>query len=64
MRIARVRCFSQWQPFVHGPDVMSKGRVEHGFGAVRVGPTAEDGTVGWSEGAPIGSTYDDASSAG
>ncbi len=39
----RVRCFQQWQPFVHGPYVMSMGRVEHGFDAVVVELTARTG---------------------
>ena len=60
MRIARVTCFRQWQPFADGPYVLSGGRVDHGFDSLVVRITTDSGVEGWGEMAPLGTLYDPA----
>ena len=64
MRIVRVTAWRQWQPFADGPYTCSGGRVAEGFDAVIVRLTADDGTDGFGEFAPLGSFYSDAFAAG
>lgn len=64
MRIVRVTCFRQWQPFADGPYVLSGGRVDHGFDSLVVRVEDESGTVGWGEMAPLGTLYDPAFAGG
>ena len=60
MRIVRVTCFRQLQPFADGPYVMSGGRVEVGFDSSIVRLTTDTGVTGWGEMSPLGTTYDPA----
>ena len=64
MRIIRVTCFRQWQPFTDGPYVLSGGRVDHGFDSLVVRVTTDTGVEGWGEMAPLGTLYDPAFSGG
>lgn len=60
MRIARVTCFRQWQPFVDGPYVLSGGRSDDGFDSLVVRLVTDSGYEGWGEMAPLGTMYDPA----
>jgi L-alanine-DL-glutamate epimerase-like enolase superfamily enzyme len=63
VEIERVTCFRQWQPFVHGPYVLSTGRSDDGFDSlvVRIDAQADGRSVqGWGEMAPLGALYDSA----
>jgi L-alanine-DL-glutamate epimerase-like enolase superfamily enzyme len=67
VKIERVTCFRQWQPFVDGPYVLSAGRSDDGFDSLVVRIEARhDGraVVGWGEMAPLGTMYDPAFAAG
>jgi len=67
VKIERVTCFRQWQPFVDGPYVLSAGRSDDGFDSLVVRLEANvDGrvVVGWGEMAPLGTMYDPAFAAG
>lgn len=60
MRIVRVTCFRQLQPFADGPYVLSGGRVDHGFDSLVVRITTDAGVEGWGEMSPLGTMYDPA----
>lgn len=60
VRISRVTCFRQEQPFADGPYVLSGGRVDHGFDSLVVRLTTENGVEGWGEMSPLGTMYDPA----
>jgi L-alanine-DL-glutamate epimerase-like enolase superfamily enzyme len=60
VRISRVSCFRQLQPFTDGPYVLSGGRVDHGFDSLVVRLTTSDGVEGWGEMSPLGTMYDPA----
>ncbi len=64
MTIVRVACYRQEQPFRDGPYAVSGGRVSLGFDSLVVRLTAEDGTEGWGEMSPLGTTYDPAFAGG
>ncbi|MFM2079090.1 MAG: L-Ala-D/L-Glu epimerase [Actinomycetota bacterium] len=58
VRIARVSCFRQLQPFADGPYVLSGGRVDTGFDSLVVRIVTERGVEGWGEMSPLGAMYD------
>jgi L-alanine-DL-glutamate epimerase-like enolase superfamily enzyme len=58
VRITRVTCFRQQQPFVDGPYVLSDGRVDHGFDSLVVRLVTDTGVTGWGEMSPLGTRYD------
>ncbi|MFZ4719608.1 MAG: mandelate racemase/muconate lactonizing enzyme family protein [Ilumatobacteraceae bacterium] len=60
MRIARVTCFRQLQPFADGPYVLSGGRVDVGFDSLVVRLVTDGGVEGWGEMSPLGAMYDPA----
>ena len=60
MRIARVTCFRQLQPFADGPYVLSGGRVDLGFDSLVVRLVTDAGVEGWGEMSPLGTMYDPA----
>ena len=60
MRIVRVTCFRQWQPFADGPYVLSGGRSDDGFDSLVVRVVTDAGHEGWGEMAPLGTMYDPA----
>ncbi|MCE9516217.1 MAG: mandelate racemase, partial [Mycobacterium sp.] len=60
MRIERVTCHRQVQPFADGPYIMSGGRIEVGFDSLVVCLRTDSGVVGWGEMSPLGTTYDPA----
>lgn len=60
VRIARVSCFRQLQPFADGPYVLSGGRVDVGFDSLIVRLVTESGVQGWGEMSPLGTMYDPA----
>jgi L-alanine-DL-glutamate epimerase-like enolase superfamily enzyme len=63
VRITRVTCYRQSQPFADGPYVLSGGRIDSGFDSLVVRLTVVDGarTVeGWGEMSPLGAMYDPA----
>ena len=60
MRVARVTCFRQFQPFVDGPYVLSGGRVDVGFDSLVVRIVTDGGITGWGEMSPLGTMYDPA----
>ena len=60
VRIVRVTCFRQQQPFADGPYVLSGGRVDVGFDSLVVRLVAESGIAGWGEMSPLGTMYDPA----
>lgn len=60
MRIVRVTCYRQLQPFADGPYVLSGGRVTNGFDSLVVALATSTGVLGWGEMSPLGSTYDPA----
>lgn len=60
MRIVRVTCFRQWQPFADGPYVLSGGRSDDGFDSLLVRLVTDTGHEGWGEMAPLGTMYDPA----
>lgn len=60
MRITRVTCFRQLQPFVDGPYVLSGGRVDVGFDSLVVRLVTDRGVEGWGEMSPLGTMYDPA----
>jgi L-alanine-DL-glutamate epimerase-like enolase superfamily enzyme len=64
VRIARVSCFRQLQPFADGPYVLSGGRVDTGFDSLVVRIVTEHGVEGWGEMSPLGAMYDPAFAAG
>ncbi len=59
MKIVEARLFRQWQPFADGP-YTCRGQTEEGFDSCIVALSAEDGTVGWGEAAPLGAFYAEA----
>ncbi len=59
MKIVSAHAYSQDQPFVAG-SYTCRGQTEHGFSATIVSLTAEDGTTGWGEAAPLGAFYAEA----
>ncbi len=63
MRIVRIRCYRQWQPFVAGTYATSSGSAA-GFDSLVVAVDTDDGVTGWGEMAPLGTFYDAAFSAG
>lgn len=64
VRIERVTCHRQLQPFADGPYVMSGGRIEQGFDSLVVALHTDGGVVGWGEMSPLGTTYDPAFAGG
>ena len=60
VRITRVSCHRQLQPFVDGPYVLSGDRVEVGFDSLVVRVATDTGVVGWGEMSPLGTMYDPA----
>ncbi len=60
MKICRVTCFRQAQPFADGPYVLSGGRVDEGFDSLVVRLVTDRGIVGWGEMSPLGTMYDPA----
>ncbi len=58
MKICRVTCFRQGQPFADGPYVLSGGRVDEGFDSLVVRLVTDRGVVGWGEMSPLGTMYD------
>jgi len=60
VRIARVDCYRQQQPFADGPYVLSGGRVDSGFDSLVVSVTTDTGVTGWGEMSPLGTMYDPA----
>lgn len=64
MSIVRVTCYRQEQPFRDGPYAVSGGRVSLGFDSLVVRLTAADGSKGWGEMSPLGTTYDPAFAGG
>jgi len=60
VRIVRVTCFRQLQPFVDGPYVLSGGRVDEGFDSLVVRIGTDAGVEGWGEMSPLGTMYDPA----
>ena len=63
MRITRIRCYRQWQPFVPGTYATSAGTAD-GFDSLVVAVDTDEGMTGWGEMAPLGSFYDPAFSGG
>ncbi|WP_433505563.1 mandelate racemase/muconate lactonizing enzyme family protein [Pseudonocardia halophobica] len=57
MKIARIDLFSVDLPYVAGVYTLSGGRTYESFDATFTRITADDGTVGWGESTPFGSTY-------
>jgi L-alanine-DL-glutamate epimerase-like enolase superfamily enzyme len=60
VRIVRVTCHRQLQPFADGPYVLSGDRVDVGFDSLIVRIGTDDGVVGWGEMSPLGTMYDPA----
>lgn len=60
MTIASIRVFRQWQPFRDGTYRCSGGRSAEGFDSTIVEVTANDGSIGFGEMAPLGGFYDPA----
>jgi L-alanine-DL-glutamate epimerase-like enolase superfamily enzyme len=60
VRITRVTCFRQWQPFTDGPYVLSGDRTDDGFDSLVVRLITESGVTGWGEMSPLGTMYDPA----
>ncbi len=65
MRIVRVTCFRQQQPFADGPYVLSGGRIDTGFDSLVVRLVTDSGVAnsrveGWGEMSPLGTLYDPA----
>ncbi len=56
-RIERVLAYRVELPFLEGDYTISGGRVERGLDSTVVAVHADDGTVGWGEMAPLGTTY-------
>lgn len=57
MKITAIDLFSVPLPYSGGTYLLSGGREYTQFGASIVRLTADDGTVGWGESTPFGSTY-------
>src|SRR5699024_4581725 len=57
MRIAAIDLFRAELPYSGGVYRLSRGRTYESFDAAIVRLTAEDGTQGWGESTPFGSTY-------
>jgi len=64
MKIARVDVFGYDVHYVHGSYVMSGGRTVTALPSTVVRITTDDGTTGWGEVCPLGSTYLPASAEG
>jgi L-alanine-DL-glutamate epimerase-like enolase superfamily enzyme len=63
MRVDRIRCYRQSQPFAAGTYATSSGSAT-GFDSLIVAVDTEEGVTGWGEMAPLGAFYDSAFSAG
>ncbi len=59
MNIVSASLYRQIQPFAEGA-YTCRGMTESGFDAAIVSLTAEDGTTGWGEAAPLGAFYAEA----
>ncbi|WP_129657500.1 mandelate racemase/muconate lactonizing enzyme family protein [Rothia halotolerans] len=57
MRISRIDLFQAALPYSGGVYRLSRGRTYETFDASIVRITADDGTTGWGESTPFGSTY-------
>lgn len=57
MKITKIELFQVDLPYSGGVYTLSRGRTYESFDASIVRITADDGTVGWGESTPFGSTY-------
>lgn len=57
MKIARIEVYQLDLPYSGGVYLLSGGREYHSFDATIVRVVADDGTDGWGESTPFGSTY-------
>ncbi|MDD7934732.1 mandelate racemase/muconate lactonizing enzyme family protein [Actinomycetospora straminea] len=57
MRITRIALYDVELPYAHGVYRLSGGRTYRSFRAAIVRLTCDDGTEGWGESTPFGSTY-------
>lgn len=57
MKIDRIDLFQVDLPYSGGVYSLSRGRTYHSFDASIIRITCDDGTVGWGESTPFGSTY-------